>query len=168
MNATCLPQWLQYMQAGALVLVPLVGTVIAAVGAGIARQQMRIAQQKLDHDRYEKRLKVFAAAHRLLSEAVTADTISDQNFKQFIVDIVEAPFHFGDEIVSYLKRIETLAGSLIQNQRASRADADADHRARAKQEADSELLWMQEELQNGNLISQFRLYLALDPKIRQR
>jgi hypothetical protein len=165
MNTTSiLPPYLQYLQALALVAIPVVGTIIAGIGARIALQQMRIARMKLDHDRYEKRLKVFDAARRLLSEAVVADAISDATFKQFVVDTAETPFHFGDEIVQYLKRLETLAGSLMVNQRASEQEGDVDRRAKAKQQADSKLLWLQNELQNGSLISSFRPYLALDPK----
>ena len=50
------------------------------------------------------------------------------------------------------------------NQRAANEKSDTEDGARAKVEADKELLWLQNELQDGRLIDQFRSYLSLTSK----
>jgi hypothetical protein len=144
--------------------VPLLGFVIAAIGTWIALQQMRIARMKLDHDRYEKRLKIFEAAHALLAEAVVKDSISDSVLKRFFVDVVDAPFHFGDEIVKYLDQLGTVGSSAKVRQEAIVDQADSKLREELKSEMKKDLFWIQQELQSGNLVRRFRPYLALNPK----
>jgi hypothetical protein len=169
MNTTSiLPTWLQYLQALALVAVPCVGTIVAAIGAWIALQQMRVARMKLDHDRYEKRLKIFEAAHALLAEAVVKDAISDALLKRFFVDAIDAPFHFADDVVKYLERLGTIASSVKVGQQALADETDAKLREKLKDDIKNELLWLQQELQSGKLINRFRPYLALDPRDARR
>jgi hypothetical protein len=66
-----LPLWLQYLQAVALVLIPI-------IGAWIAWQQVRIARAKLHFDLYKKRFAVFEAARRLIAEAITAAMLANR------------------------------------------------------------------------------------------
>lgn len=168
-TVSTLPIWLQYAQALAQTfVVPVVGSVIAAIGAIIALQQMRIARKKLDHDRYEKRLKIFEAAHALLAEAVVEDTVSDPVLKRFFVDVIDAPFHFGDDVVKYLEELGTVASSVKVSQEALAEQTDTKLREELKSEASKNLLWIQQELQTGNLVRRFRPYLALDPKDAKR
>jgi hypothetical protein len=165
MNApVVLPEWLQYAQAIGAVATPILAAIVASLAAWIALQQMRIARMKLDHDRYEKRVAVFEAARKLLAEAVTTDSISRETFREFVVGTSVAPFHFGNEVVQYLDQIRRTAGSLMVNQRAANERADTEDGARAKNEAEKQLLWLQNELQDGYLINRFRGYLALTSK----
>lgn len=164
-TASAVPDWLQYAQALAQTfVVPLVGSAITAIGAWIAMQQMRIARKKLDHDRYEKRLKIFEAAHALLAEAVVEDTVSNPVLKRFFVDVIDAPFHFGDDIVKYLEELGTVASSIKVSQEALAEQTDAKLREELQVDVSKNLLWIQQELQSGNLVRRFRPYLALDPK----
>jgi hypothetical protein len=159
---SALPTWLQYVQLIAVLAIPL-------LAALIAYEQMRIARMKLNHDRYERRLKIFEAAHALLAEAVTTDAISDDVLKRYFADTVAAPFHFNDDIVRYLEKVGTVAGALRARQSALQHEADQAKRDLIQTEADSELLWCQQELQTGRLVNTFRRDLALDPRqVRSR
>ena len=70
--------WVQTLQALA---VPM----IAAVGAWIAIQQMRIARIKLQHDLYDRRYAVFQAVRRFLDEAVANSLVSSDTLRTFVV-----------------------------------------------------------------------------------
>ena len=162
MTASSLPPWLQYLQALSLVAIPFVGLIITGLGAWIALQQMRIARMKLDHDRYERRLRIFEASHALLSEAIVKETVSDATLKVFFVETVVAPFHFDDGVVEYLQRLGTVASSVRVTNQALADETDAKSRAKLAEDGKRDLLWLQQELQSGTLVNRFRRDLALD------
>ena len=159
--ASQLPLWVQYVQA---LGIPVAGALIAAVSVYIAYQQSQIARQKLDHDRYDHRFHVFAAARQLLSEAVTKDAISDDVLKQFYIGTTDAPFHFRNDIVDYLKTIETHASSVNIRQQALANNIELASREVMEKEVAKDLYWLQQEIQSGRLTEKFRMYMALEPK----
>jgi hypothetical protein len=87
--------WVQILQALA---VPM----IAAVGAWVAIQQMRIARIKLQHDLYDRRYAVFQAVRRFLDEAVANSLVSSDTLRTFLVGTADAEFLFPDELAAYL------------------------------------------------------------------
>jgi hypothetical protein len=73
---SALPVWIQYIQAGAVILIPI-------IGAFIANQQVKIARVKLQHDLYERRFEVFQAARKLLAHVITNGNASDDQLRKY-------------------------------------------------------------------------------------
>ena len=68
----------EYLQALAVIAIPL-------VGAWLAWQQVQIARVKLQHDLFERRYNVFAAARRLLAQIDTHRRPSDEDLRAFML-----------------------------------------------------------------------------------
>jgi hypothetical protein len=84
-----LPLWVQYAQAlGA----PSLAVVVAAVGAWLAWQQVRIARVRLQHDLYDRRFKIFQAARNFLAEVMTHGYPSDDQVRAYVVGTADAIF----------------------------------------------------------------------------
>src|SRR6266481_1176476 len=128
-----LPLWVQYTQAlGA----PLLALVIAAVGAWVACQQVKIARAKLQHDLYDKRFAVFQAARQLLAEVMTHAGVTDDQIRSYVVGTADAVFLLNDDISKYLRELreqaivlqtisETLAPLPVGDERTGWANAKA-------------------------------------------
>jgi hypothetical protein len=93
-----LPTWLQYLQAGAVVLIPL-------VGAWIAWQQVQIARVKLRFDLYDKRFAVFEAVRKLVGEAITHDNVSASSLNAYTLGTADAEFLFDGSLSKYLREL---------------------------------------------------------------
>jgi hypothetical protein len=152
-----LPLWLQYVQA---VAVPILTIVIALFGAWIAREQMKIARTKLQHDLYDRRFAVFQAARKLLAELVTHGTVLDEDIRAYRIGTADSVFLFDQDLTEYLEEIGkrvtklrsiiTLLNSLPTGEKRNTfIDAESDI-----------LSWMIEQLPNG-LIARFKPYLTL-------
>jgi ABC-type nickel/cobalt efflux system permease component RcnA len=98
-----LPVWLQYFQAVALILIPF-------IGAYIAWQQMRIAWSKLQFDLYEKRFAIYAAARKLISEAVSHGNVSDASLRAYMLGAADV-FLLNNELSRYLDELAKRMGS---------------------------------------------------------
>jgi len=88
-----------YLQALAVPALALLGVAIAAL-------QMRIANDKLQHDIFEKlydrRLAVYEATRKLLID-IFHDVASDSQIISYKIITVDASFIFEDELQKYLK-----------------------------------------------------------------
>jgi L-rhamnose isomerase len=99
-------------------------TVIAAVAAVcvtvyfgrhqkmIAEEQAHIASEKLRHDLYDRRYRVFDAARRLLAQIVSQKNASDDALRAFVIDTDDAVFLFDDDMAAQLKEIHKRAQRL--------------------------------------------------------
>lgn len=99
--------WIDTMSA---LLVPL----IAIIGIYIAYQQYRINRQRLRHETYERRLAVYKAVQRYLSEILRDCKTSYDRALQFNSEASEATFLFDQSVQQkideiYLKSIDMVA-----------------------------------------------------------
>ncbi|WP_315753996.1 MULTISPECIES: hypothetical protein [unclassified Bradyrhizobium] len=152
-----LPYWVQMLQA---LSVPC----LTGIGAIIALQQMRIAQNKLDHDNYERRAKVYDATYNLLKGTVRYENVSRKLLKRFQETFPEAPFHFDDNILEYLDLIDKEASSVLVAQEALSSMTPGPERTEIEEEMKRELAWLQEQIQSNELINQFRPALIKKPR----
>jgi hypothetical protein len=105
-----LPEWMQWVQAIAVLA-------IAGLGAWIAYQQARIAAARLDFDLFEKRYAVFEGARDFLAKALQNQEFETNELIRFNVTTADTVFLFDQEIVHYLNglrerivRLKTLNG----------------------------------------------------------
>ena len=106
MPMNSLPLWLQYTQALAQALaVPIIGSLIAATGAWIALQQMRIAHTKLRHDLFDRKFTVFEAARKMLYDVIVSNDTSDEAIRIYLLETANAPFLLDRAVVAYLQEI---------------------------------------------------------------
>jgi hypothetical protein len=93
-----LPSWIQYGQA-------LATPAIAVAGLAIAGGQFWIANIRLRHELYDRRLKVFEATKRLFAVVFADGKMTSEEYYKYIQDTSEVVFLLDDEIVSYLEEI---------------------------------------------------------------
>lgn len=153
LSSSALPEWLQWLQALAVLF-------IAGIGAWIAYRQMNIADTKLQHDLYDRRYRIFDAARRLLSEP-----ISEESIRLFMLGAGDAPFLLSYDINKYLAEILESARMLFGNNCAA-ADLPFDHPERAAVIAKA---WEHQKWivnQHDILVDKFRTTLTLDKRQR--
>lgn len=87
------------------VLSALLVPIIAVVGVYIAFQQYRINQQRLRHETYERRLAVYKAVQRYLSEILRDGKTSYERALQFNSEASEAAFLFDAAVQEMIDEI---------------------------------------------------------------
>jgi ABC-type nickel/cobalt efflux system permease component RcnA len=154
-----LPWWLQYLQAVAVVLIPL-------VGAWIAWQQVRIARVKLQFDLYEKRFAVFQAARKLFGEAISQGNISTPSLNAYVLGTADAGFLLDDKISGYLRDAHEHAVMLSSVKSAIEPlVVGTQQRIDLSRKAGEELTWFND--QADTLTALFKPFLKLDARKRQ-
>ena len=83
----------------------LLTPVIAAVTTYIAWQQWKTNKQKLNLERYDRRLRVYEEVRKILSIIARDAKASTQDLMQFRTSVSEADFLFGPEIPKYIDEI---------------------------------------------------------------
>lgn len=99
------PHWTAYFTA-------LMTAGIALMGAWIALQQWRTAQDKLRLDLFEKRMVVYEAARTALGKIFTAGDLSPRDEAEYLVGVTGSKWLFGSDVHSYLH--DELWGKLIE------------------------------------------------------
>jgi len=158
MGTLPLPSWIQILQALA---VPL----IAAVGAWVAIQQMRIARIKLQHDLYDRRYAVFQAVRRFLDAMVGNLVVSHDILRAFLIGTADAEFLFPDDLAAYLgemSRRARIAQSI--NMTMQSLPEGSPERARATRAANEERQWLVKQI--DSLTAKFSDVLKLDRRSR--
>jgi len=161
MPGSSLPTCVQYIQALGF---PVVGSIIAVIGAWIAWQQMHIARVKLQHDVYERRFAIFSVARELLAAIVINGVPLPQDIAKFTVGTVGAAFHFDQPTLDYLEEISLLASALLVDEQTIAGMPNGDP-AVEKRVRDNRR-WLQDQIQRKELTKRFLPYLALDPATR--
>lgn len=92
------PSWIDILSA---LLVPL----IAIVGIYIAYQQYKINEQRLRHETYERRLAVYKAVQRYLSEILRNGKTTYQSALEFNSEASEAAFLFDSSVQDKIDEI---------------------------------------------------------------
>lgn len=151
-----LPIWMQWAQAIALIIIPL-------VGAWIAFRQAQLARAKLKFDLYDRRFKVFEAARQFLIDVVQSDHVDAGRVIKFNVDTADAVFLFKREVEAYLdllrERILKLR-RLKSQEKAAEEYGEEEKRIKLGELAANQHLELSGEL--STLIDTFKPYLRLD------
>jgi hypothetical protein len=91
----------QIIEISKSLLTPL----IAIVATYIAWQQWRTNKQKLNLERYERRLRVYEEVIKILSIILRDANASIEDLLKFRTSVSEADFLFGSEIPAYIDEI---------------------------------------------------------------
>jgi len=83
----------------------LLTPLIAIVAAYIAWQQWQTNQQKLNLDRYDRRLRIYEEVVKILSIIMRDAKVSDEALLKFRIATSEADFLFGADIPAYIDEI---------------------------------------------------------------
>lgn len=154
------PLWLQILQALGVLF-------ISGVGALLARQQVRIARIKLQHDLYDRRYRVFEFARTLLIEVATHADASDEVIYSFVRGTGDAVFLFDDDLVQYLKEMRDHATRLHSIEKVMDTILpDTPQRANAVKAAGEHVVWLTKQL--DDLPAKFKPSLQLDKRTKVR
>jgi hypothetical protein len=152
------PGWVQILQALAV-------PVIAAVGAWVAIQQMRIARIKLQHDLYDRRYAVFQAVRRFLDEALANQLVSSETLRAFVLGTSDAEFLLPDDLAEYLARMRERARTAQSIYMVMPALLPGSQQlADASRAANEHMQWLGEQVEG--LSARFRPSLKLDKQSR--
>jgi hypothetical protein len=97
---TCEIDWNAVAEFSKSMLTPTIG----AVTVYIAWQQWKTNQQKLDFDRYDRRLKIYDELLNFIAVALDSK-VTSKNLTDFHKTISDANFIFGDDIIEYLNEV---------------------------------------------------------------
>lgn len=92
-----------FIQISTSLLTPL----IAVITAYIAWQQAVTSRQKLNLDRYDRRLRIYEEVRKILSIIMRDGKANTDELLRFRVSVSEADFLFGPEIPQYIDEIYT-------------------------------------------------------------
>jgi hypothetical protein len=72
------------------------------IQAGIAKEQARIAEVRLRHDLFERRIAVFNSIRDVLMEVARSSKVSDECWNKFVRGVETTEFLFDQEIARYV------------------------------------------------------------------
>lgn len=150
-----MPAWAQVLNALSLPL-------IAAVGAFLAWQQMRIAKAKLTHDLFDRRFAVFQAARIFLSEIFRKAHVSDEALWNYRAGIGEAVFLLDDELRDYLEEIYKAALKMRMHRQQYEGIPPIQERSVAVEAEHEQLSWLIDQL--PILVERFKPFLKLEDR----
>src|ERR1700693_3089439 len=111
MPTSNLPVWIFWAQALGL---PIFGLVIAGASVYIAWQQKRIADIRLRHELYDRRLKVYEAAKTLLVAHLMNGKLSGDDYFAYRRGTADAVFLLNVGVVEYLEELQKRAERLMR------------------------------------------------------
>lgn len=98
--------WIPVLQA---LLTPTIGL----IAAYMAWQQYRLARQKHDIDIFNRRMQVYKSTVAYLVKCEKTHSISEDDFYQWVMDVADAEFLFGQEIKDLLSDIEGTSSEIV-------------------------------------------------------
>lgn len=143
------------------VLQGLLTPVIAGIACYIAWQQWKTNRDKLNLDRYEKRLEIYKEVVRFISIGIREANYSDNELMNFKPNVSEADFLFGEEISKYINELQKRAVNLSYWNKEYRdysqpKPENYDHK-KIVEEKHKELIWISSQLQPAKDL--FKKYL---------
>src|SRR6185369_7523497 len=87
--------WVSLLQA---LLTPTIGVIAAYV----AWQQYRLAKQKHDIDIFNRRMQVYKLTIAFLIKSEKTYSISEDDYYEWLRDVADAEFLFGNEILDFI------------------------------------------------------------------
>lgn len=154
-----LPIWLQYAQTIGVLA-------IAFVGAFIAWQQVEIAREKLRHDAYDRRFKLYDAAGKFLAQIIKSAKIDGDDVREYREGIGEAVFLLDEETAAFLISIADRAQFAMVNQEEMDGMPSGPERSALARKKGETIQWMFQQF--PILTSKFRPYLQLPQPIWPR
>jgi hypothetical protein len=137
----------------------LLTPIIAIVTTYIAWQQWKTNQQKLNLEKYDRRLHVYERVKEILSIVLRENRVSREALINYRLSVSEADFLFGSEIIEYIDEIyqHGLDLDLLYESTQHRSEG-YDHNNVADKRHD-ELAWFTEQFKLAK--EKFRKYLDL-------
>ncbi len=83
----------------------LLTPVIAAIAVYIAWQQWRTNRQKLNLERYDRRIRIYEEVRKILSIVMRDGYATTDDLLKFRTSVSEADFLFGPEVMKYIDEI---------------------------------------------------------------
>jgi hypothetical protein len=149
-----MPEWVQWLQA---LSVPT----IAAVGALLAWQQVKIARTKLRHDLFDRRFKVFEAARTFLVTVMRSGKTSVSEFNDYTGGVIDAQFLLSKEVHTYLFEIRKRAAAMQALNDTLEPLPPGAEKAKLAEKAGEHFAWLVEQL--DVLPDKFKPFLTLGP-----
>jgi len=141
----------------------LLTPLIAIVATYIAWQQWRTNQQKLNLERYDRRLRVYEEVRKILSIILRDAKAGTDDLLKFRTSVSEADFLFGPEIPAYIDEIYKRGLKLWRwNQEYrdyTQAKPDGYDHNKVVEEMHKELTWLAEQFEPAK--EKFRKYLDI-------
>jgi len=141
----------------------LLTPVIAVIATYIAWQQWQTNKQKLNLERYDRRLRIYEEVRKILSIILRDADASTEDLLKFITSVSEADFLFGPEITEYINQIYKRGLSLWKwNQQyrdyTQEKPEGYDHK-KVVEEIHKELTWLTEQFEPAK--EKFKKYLDI-------
>jgi hypothetical protein len=136
----------------------------------IAKRQVDISGEKLRHNLYQKRYRIFDAARKLLCEVAVHRSAPDDDLRAFVIGTGDAVFLFNDDLSSYLEEIRDRAQKLqslsvlLNNLTVMPV---GDQRTKAVNESVELFKWLVDQLEGG-LVEKFKPFLKLETLTAQK
>jgi hypothetical protein len=126
----------------------------------IAQEQADIAREKLRHDLYDRRYRVFDAARRLLAQITSQRIASDEDLRRFVIDTGDAVFLFDDDTDAYLKDIRSRAQNLQSLDHLMEPMPVGPQRTSFVNKSEEQFTWLVSQL--DGLVDTFKPFLKLN------
>jgi hypothetical protein len=149
-----MPEWVQWLQALAV-------PTIAAVGAVLAWQQVKIAQTKLRHDLFDRRFKVFEAARLFLARVMASGKMSVPAFNEYTAGVIDAQFLLSKQVHAYLFEIRRRASVMQALNDTLEPLPPGAKKTKLVEDAGEHFTWLVAQL--DVLPDKFKPFLALEP-----
>ncbi|SRR6266542_2775022 len=141
----------------------LLTPIIGLVATYIAWQQWKTNRNKLNLDRYERRLQVYKEVVRFISIGRRDANYNDDELLTFRLKVSEADFLFGEEVSKYIDELHQRAVNLYRWNKEYRDDSrpkpEGYNHKEVVDEMHKELLWVSSQLEPARNL--FKKYLNI-------
>lgn len=136
---------------------------IGFVAGYVAYRQWRTSNHRLKLDLFDRRLKVYAAAKKLIDNTIVKFEISDEDLRAFNRDLSEAEFLFPLAISQYIRSIANISTDLRSNTKATQTAIAKGDRDTANRLSQKELeLVEQISVEDNMLLIMLREYMSFE------
>lgn len=139
----------------------LLTPVIGIIALYIAWQQAKTNRDKLNLDRYEKRLKIYKEVVRFIQIGCTKANYNADELMNFKPNVSEADFLFGEEISNYIDELQKRAVNLsVWNEEYrdySQPKPEGYDHQEVVSEKHKELKWISSQIEQSRIL--FKKYL---------
>jgi hypothetical protein len=154
------------MCAGILTILQGLATpAIAAASVVIAWQQKRLADIRLRNDLFDRRVRTYDAAQKLIRCAIRELPVPLEDLQEYLFAINSAEFLFPPDVVSYLRKLQSIVGRLNISQ--ARISQSGGSNTSAVNEKDKLLQWLVDQIgqgtESGEMTGAFKHSISLDP-----
>jgi hypothetical protein len=126
----------------------------------IAKEQAYIAREKLRHDLYEKRYRVFYAVRKLLAGIVSQRNASEEALRAFKIDTDDSVFLFDDNLAGDFEEIRSRAQKLQSLDHLMDSMPVGEQRTDTINQSTEHFVWLVRQL--DRLTEKFKPFLKLE------